>query len=90
MKFTKEICQSCAAPLLRDLDKGTERSGAPSGLYCRRCYLLGNFTDPKITVEGMRETVRSRMAELKFPRFLTVLLSNQVYGLKRWKVAIPA
>jgi hypothetical protein len=89
VKFAKEVCQSCAAPILRDLDKGTERSGAPSKLYCRRCYLSGGFTDPKMTVEGMRESVRSRMIEMKFPRFLAVLLADRVYTLKRWET-IPA
>jgi len=90
MKFAKEICQSCAAPILRDFDKGTERSGAQSALYCRRCYQSGSFTDPKMTVEGMREAVRARMTDMKFPRFLAVLLSDRVHTLKRWEVAVPA
>jgi len=45
---------------------------------------LGVFTDPKMTVEMMREKVRVKMLEMQFPRFLAVLLANKVYTLKRW------
>ena len=84
MKFNKSICQSCASPILKEQDKGTERQGGTSETYCRRCYQLGSFTDPKMTVEKMYEVVRVKMIDMKFPRFLAKLMANQVYTLKRW------
>jgi hypothetical protein len=37
-----------------------------------------------MTVEQMHETVRTKMIELRFPRFLALQLAKQVYQLKRW------
>jgi hypothetical protein len=84
MKYPKTICQSCATPLLIDYDHGSESDGTPSGLFCRRCYRLGAFTEPKMTAEQMHEIVRVRMVELRFPRFLAKLSANGVYDLQRW------
>jgi hypothetical protein len=84
MKFSKLVCQSCASPIQKEYEKGIERNGGYSEIYCRRCYQLGAFTDPKMTVETMREKVRVKMVEMQFPRFLAVLLANKVYTLKRW------
>lgn len=81
---SQSICQSCAIPLLIDYDHGTEIDGSPSGLYCRRCFRLGAFTEPKMTAEQMYEIVRVRMVELRFPRFLAKLSASSVYDLKRW------
>lgn len=88
MKHPKTICQSCAAPLLIDYDHGSERDGSASGIYCRRCYRLGAFTEPKMTAEQMHEIVRVRMVELRFPRFLAKLLANSVYELRRWTTPV--
>jgi hypothetical protein len=85
MKFSKLICQSCATPIRKDMEKGTERKGGFSEIFCRRCYQSGVFTDPKMTMEMMHESVRLKMIEMQFPRFLAVLLANKVYALKRWE-----
>ena len=45
---------------------------------------MGQFTDPQMTVEHMHETIRVKMLDLRFPRFLAIQLANQVYALKRW------
>jgi hypothetical protein len=82
---SKAVCQSCCAPILKEFDKGRESDGRTTDVYCRRCYQSGFFTEPKMTVEEMRETVRARMVELKFPRYLSALLADQVYSLKRWE-----
>jgi hypothetical protein len=37
-----------------------------------------------MTVEHMHETIRVKMLDLRFPRFLAIQLANQVYALKRW------
>lgn len=89
MKPKPAVCQSCAVPILRDIEKGNERDGIPSELYCRRCYSWGKFTEPKMTAEKMHEIVRTRMIDLKFPRFLAKLSANGVYTLRRWAVPRP-
>ncbi len=87
MKFAKAVCQSCASPILRDYDKGTERGGGHSEAYCRRCYQVGSFTDIKMTAEGMHDRVKAKMIEMKFPRHLAALMAENVYTLKRWEAA---
>lgn len=86
MKPRKSVCQSCASPISRDQDKGTEKDGSHTELYCRRCFAWGVFTEPRMTAEEMHEIVRARMIGLKFPRFLAKLSANGVYDLKRWAV----
>jgi hypothetical protein len=80
----KTICQSCASPLLLNYDHGTEKDSSPSDLYCRRCYQMGSFTEPNMTVEKMHEIIRVKMIGLRFPRFLAKLSANGVFELKRW------
>lgn len=81
---TKVVCQSCGTPVEKEIFKGTEVNGALSDLYCRRCYMFGNFTDNAMTAEKMSEIVHQKMIELKFPRYLAQLLAEHVYTLKRW------
>ena len=87
MKPRHAVCQSCAAPIQRDIDMGTEKDGSHTELYCRRCFAWGQFTEPRMTAEQMHEIVRARMIGLKFPRFLAKLSANGVYDLKRWAVS---
>ncbi|HUO57938.1 MAG TPA: zinc ribbon domain-containing protein [bacterium] len=89
LKFIKAVCQSCGSPLLKESDRGTEKGGSFTDTYCRRCYRQGIFTEPQMTAEEMRESVRRKMMEMRFPRFLAVLLSNRVYALKRWEGVKP-
>ncbi len=87
MKFIKTVCQSCAAPIQNAYERGTERNGGYTTVYCHRCFQSGTFTDPRMTVEKMYENVRLRMIKMKFPRFLAKLMANKVYTLERWEVA---
>ncbi len=86
MIFQKTVCQSCASPIRKDSDKGGERNGGFSELYCRRCYQSGHFTDPKMTLGEMHDRVQSKMMEMKFPRYLADELANRVQNLKRWEL----
>ena len=85
MKFPKTVCQSCSSPILQEHDRGKEKDGIPSATYCRRCFQFGAFTDPQMTAEKMHATVKAKMLEMKFPRFLAVLMADRVYSLKRWE-----
>jgi hypothetical protein len=47
------ICQSCAMPLVKPEDFGTEADGSPSKDYCIHCYADGKFTNPDMTMDDM-------------------------------------
>jgi predicted transcriptional regulator YdeE len=49
------ICQSCAMPLAKTEDFGTEADGNPSRDYCAYCYKDGNFSGMS-TMEEVIET----------------------------------
>ena len=49
------VCQSCAMPLVKDEDYGTEKDGSRSSISCTHCYQNGEFTNPDATVEGIAE-----------------------------------
>ena len=50
MKF----CQSCAMPLAKAEDLGTNADGSPNEDYCRYCYKAGKF-EAECTMEEMVE-----------------------------------
>ena len=81
-----QVCQSCAMPMSKPEDFGTNADGSPSNEYCRYCFQNGEFTAKmempeyiemqiKIAVEklGMSEDKARQMAE------------NTIPNLKRWK-----
>ena len=49
-----QFCQSCAMPLEKPEDFGTERDGSKNVDYCQYCYKDGAFTSEE-TMEGMIE-----------------------------------
>ena len=53
MKF----CQSCAMPLEKPEDYGTEKDGAPSADYCCYCYTNGAFTSEQTMEEAIESCV---------------------------------
>ena len=40
----KNLCQSCAMPMTKPEDFGTEKCGGPSADYCVHCYENGDFS----------------------------------------------
>ncbi|MGV8151594.1 MAG: zinc ribbon domain-containing protein [Candidatus Nanoarchaeia archaeon] len=82
----KIICQSCAMPMKKEDDFGTNEDGSYSKEYCCFCFEGGDFKDKGITLQekidkltqmgqklGLTEEQARKMAEIKLP------------GLKRWK-----
>lgn len=49
------FCQSCAMPLDKAEDHGTEKNGAPSADYCQYCYKDGAFVREQ-TMDQMIES----------------------------------
>jgi hypothetical protein len=83
------ICQSCSLPIETADMKGTEKNGSKSSMYCQYCYLDGDFTTPKITLNEMKAVVSDQINSMKLPIDLKtemIELSEKLLpGLERWK-----
>ena len=63
MENTK-FCQSCAMPLTKPEDFGTEAGGVPSEDYCVHCRKDGKFEMPDCTMEQMIDFCAPYCAEM--------------------------
>jgi len=80
------FCQSCALPLLRSDDFGSEANGMRNRDYCFHCYRDGAFTSPEMGMEEMRELcIEKLVAQKVMPRAqATALMNKRIPTLKRW------
>ena len=85
-KDNKHICQSCAMPLEKTDNLGTNKDKSKNYEYCKFCFHTGQFTDEGISLEqkieknisiakqmGIKEEDAKQMAENILPK------------LKRWQ-----
>lgn len=73
-------------PLKRDpKGGGTNADGSKSLMYCSHCYENGTFIMPGITLDEMKERVKSKMKEMGFPGFLAGFFTKNIPTLERWK-----
>jgi hypothetical protein len=81
------ICQSCARPLIRGEDFGTNGDGTRNRIYCRTCCAGGTFTRPALTMEEMiREVIEQIVAESGMPLLRAEEITRSVIPhLKRWR-----
>ena len=79
------VCQSCTMPIDDTGERGTEKDGSKSELYCRYCYKDGQFTDPGLTFEEMTANVIKEMEKEKIPAEDIQVSLNKLSELKRWK-----
>jgi len=85
MKKNKN-CQSCGMPMNKDPNNGgTNSDGTKNLIYCSYCYENGDFTQPDITVNEMKELVKGKMKEMGFPGFLVGFFTQGIPKLERWK-----
>ncbi len=56
------FCQSCAMPLIKSEDFGTNADGSRNEDYCLYCYKEGAFT----TKETMEEMIESCISHVSF------------------------
>ena len=81
-------CQSCGMPMNKDPDGGgSEADGTRSTRYCSHCYKDGNFAQPDITVDEMKQLVKEKMAEMKSPGFMGWFFTRGIPKLERWRHA---
>jgi hypothetical protein len=56
----RQFCQSCADPLLKPEDFGTNADGSKSGDYCCHCYENGSlYGGGEMKMEEMIEILRA-------------------------------
>jgi hypothetical protein len=81
----KTICQSCGIPLETEAVKGTEKNGLKSNEYCKYCYEDGAFKNPTMTLEDMKNNVKSIMKKLELKEDAIQNILPILQTLKRWK-----
>lgn len=86
MDTQNNICQSCGMPLDSPDILGTNKDGSANQDYCRFCFKNGEFTNPYLTMAGMKTTVRIEMEKQKAAPDIIEKSVNIVPNLKRWKV----
>lgn len=86
------FCQSCAMPLEKPQDFGTDIGGFRVNDYCRHCFSNGAFTEPHITMPAMIDrcvavmSTQGIMPEAQARK----LLADVMPRLRRWRVAEAA
>ena len=86
MDRTYKCCQSCGMPMKRDEHGGgTHADGTKSKMYCSHCLQDGKFT-ARITVDDMRERVKSKLKETGFPGFMAGFFTRNMHKLERWRI----
>ena len=81
----QKFCQSCTLPIDSMEDRGTEKDGSKSDIYCKYCYKDGAFTDPDMTLEKMMEIANTEMKKQNLPSHIIQQSINMLPHLRRWK-----
>jgi hypothetical protein len=79
------FCQSCAMPLQKPGDFGTNADGSKNQEYCQYCYQKGKFTEPEITMEQMIEKCTGIMKQMNTPEAQIEQTKKFIPMLKRWR-----
>lgn len=83
------FCQSCTMPIDNIADRGTEKDGSKSAIYCKYCYQEGNFINPDLTLEEMKKIVVTQMHKLNLPDNIIQQSLDSLPNLKRWRHPAP-
>jgi hypothetical protein len=79
------FCQSCAMPMQKSEDFGTNADGSRNEEYCQYCYQNGKFVSPNITMEQMIEKCVGIMKQMQMPKKQIEKTRLFIRMLKRWK-----
>lgn len=79
------ICQSCAMPLSKPEDFGTNADGNKSEEYCFHCYQKGKFLDEGITLQGKIDKNVKFAVQMGMPEETARNMAGKILPqLKRW------
>jgi len=83
-----KFCQSCGMPLREKQDYGTEKDGSQAEKFCSYCYQHGNYINPELTFEEMKEIGLKGIDDgggNAFARWiLKRIYPTQLKNLERW------
>jgi hypothetical protein len=79
------FCQSCAMPMEKRENFGTNTDGSKNKEYCSYCYQNGKFTEPDITMEQMIKKCAGIMKQMHIPEAQIEQTKTFIPMLKRWK-----
>lgn len=80
-----QFCQSCAMPMAKPEDFGTNVDGSQNEEYCQYCFQGGKFTAPDMTMDQMIEKCIGIMKQMKMPEARIEQAKTFIPMLKRWK-----
>lgn len=81
----EKICQSCAMPLHKEDEIGTNKDGSKNEDYCIYCFKDGEFTSDMTLEETIADSVNyAEMAGMTKEAMLE-MQSKVLPTLKRWK-----
>lgn len=80
------ICQSCAMPIAKDEDFGTNEDGNQNEEYCTHCFQNGEFTNPNMTKEEMVDVLVGFADKMKMTKEKAKKMAEETLPkLKRWQ-----
>ena len=79
------ICQSCAMPLEREEDFGSNADESKNEEYCSFCFKEGAFTDPDISLDDFISKVEQIMKGMQMLDDVIIQTKAMIPTLKRWK-----
>lgn len=79
------FCQSCAMPLQKDEDFGTNTDNSQNKEYCAYCFQKGKFTESDITMNEMIDKCVNTMTKMNLPQENIEKTKKAIPNLKRWK-----
>jgi hypothetical protein len=86
------FCQSCAMPLDKPEDHGTDAVGYRVNDYCHYCYAKGEFTKPGISLQEMIDRCVAAMVQQSImpEQKARGLMMEVLPKLKRWRLGAVA
>lgn len=86
MKPKGPYCQSCAMPMRKPEDFGTDADGSRNDDYCCFCFQKGGFTWPDATLHQMTEKLAGMSVQMGMSEEQGRSMAKKVLPkLKRWK-----
>ncbi len=79
------FCQSCAMPMAKPEDFGSNADGSKNEEYCHYCFQNGKFTEPNMTMEQMIEKCADIMRQMNIPDAQIEQTKKFIPMLKRWR-----
>ncbi len=80
-----DFCQSCGMRLSNQKNYHLYSADEKKSIYCNSCFKDGEFLEPDISLEQMREKVKTRLKELGYNRFLIYIFIRDLGRLERWR-----